>query len=492
MPVIALVGRSNVGKSTLFNRLTRTHDALVTNFPGLTRDRKYGRIKWENNECIIIDTGGIDIITEELEKYIIRQSFIAIEEADIVLFIVDGHTGLMASDHNIADYLRKKQKTTIIVVNKIDGIYFNSVAEDFYKLGINCIASISASYGHGIRKLLEQILLLLTKENNLLVRSDYKQDCCNFLLEDVDTYYKKKKKMFNLQTPYVKLAIVGRPNVGKSTLINYILDEERLLVYNQPGTTRDSIYIPVVYDGKKYILIDTAGVRKRSNITEVIEKFSIIKAFRAIDDANVVILLIDAHAGITNQDLSLLNYIINSGRSMVIAINKWDGVSIEVKNNFKYMLNFRLNFIDFSRFHFISALQGNGVNNLFKSVNEAYQCATKRISTALLTRVMHMAIDEYPPPLIHGRSIKPKYAHVGGYNPPVIVIHGVQVKRLSDSYKRYLMGYFRRSLNLMGTPIRIQTNEANNPFITQRNTLISTQYYKQKNNKKHNALKKSK
>lgn len=288
----------------------------------------------------------------------------------------------------------------------------------------------------------------------------------------------------------IKLAIVGRPNVGKSTLTNRILGEDRVVVYDMPGTTRDSIYIPMQRDDREYILIDTAGVRKRGKITDTVEKFSVIKTLQAIEDANVVLLVIDAREGISDQDLSLLGFILNSGRSLVIVVNKWDGLTQEIKDEVKETLDYRLGFIDFARVHFISALHGSGVGNLFESVTEAYDCSTKRVNTSMLTRIMNMAAEDHQPPLVRGRRVKLKYAHAGGYNPPIVVIHGNQVKDLPDSYKRYLMNYFRRSLNVMGTPIRIQFKEGDNPFAGKRNLLTPTQQRKRKRLLSH--LKKNK
>ncbi|BAE75031.1 GTPase Der [Sodalis glossinidius str. 'morsitans'] len=477
IPVVALVGRPNVGKSTLFNRLTRTRDALVADFPGLTRDRKYCRAEWEGHEFIVIDTGGIDGTEEGVETRMAGQSLVAIEEADIVLFMVDGRAGLMAADKGIARHLRSREKTTVIVANKTDGIDADSAVGDFYSLGMGEIVPIAASHGRGINSLLEQVLLPLVSDGLAEAEDEFApwpDDEAEVLARE------EEEEPFDPQSLPIKLAIVGRPNVGKSTLTNRILGEERVVVYDMPGTTRDSIYIPMVRDEREYVLIDTAGVRKRGKVTETVEKFSVIKTLQAIEDANVVLLVIDAREGISDQDLSLLGFILNSGRSLVIAVNKWDGLSSETRDEVKEALDHRLGFIDFARVHFISALHGSGVGNLFESVNEAYQCATKRVSTALLTRIMRMAVDEHQPPLVRGRRVKPKYAHAGGYNPPIVVIHGTQVKDLPDTYKRYLMNYFRRSLGIMGTPIRIQFNEGANPFAGRRNTLTPTQLRKRK------------
>ncbi|MEC5343071.1 ribosome biogenesis GTPase Der [Brenneria populi] len=496
IPVVALVGRPNVGKSTLFNRLTRTRDALVADFPGLTRDRKYGRAEVEGNEFIIIDTGGIDGTEDGVETRMAGQSLMAIEEADIVLFMVDARAGLMPADRGIAQHLRSRRKATFLVANKTDGIDPDAVIGDFYALGMGDIYPIAASHGRGVTSLLEKALLpfvqddaseavaLTEEEENAAYWAEQLGD------EQAAAEAQAEEDDFDPETLPIKLAIVGRPNVGKSTLTNRILGEERVVVYDMPGTTRDSIYIPMVRDEREYVLIDTAGVRKRGKVTDTVEKFSVIKTLQAIEDANVVMLVIDAREGIADQDLSLLGFILNSGRSLVIVVNKWDGLSQDVREQVKETLDFRLGFIDFARIHFISALHGSGVGNLFESVLEAYNCATRRVGTSMLTRIMQMAVDDHQPPLVRGRRVKLKYAHAGGYNPPIVVIHGNQVKDLPDAYKRYLMNYYRRSLQVMGTPIRIQFKEGENPFADKRNTLTPNQLRKRKRLMKH--IKKSK
>ncbi len=495
IPVVALVGRPNVGKSTLFNRLTRTRDALVADFPGLTRDRKYGRAEVEGNEFIIIDTGGIDGTEDGVETRMAGQSLMAIEEADIVLFMVDARAGLMPADQAIAKHLRSRQKATFLVANKTDGIDPDMAAADFYSLGLGDVHAIAASHGRGVTQLIEHVLVpfIPAKEEEVELTEEeanaaYWAEQSGELTEDEAG--EAPEDDFNPQDLPIKLAIVGRPNVGKSTLTNRILGEERVVVYDMPGTTRDSIYIPMVRDEREYVLIDTAGVRKRGKVTETVEKFSVIKTLQAIEDANVVLLVIDAREGISDQDLSLLGFILNSGRSLVIAVNKWDGMSEEDREHVKEMLDLRLGFVDFARVHFISALHGSGVGNLFESVQEAYECATRRVNTSMLTKIMNMAAEDHQPPLVRGRRVKLKYAHAGGYNPPIVVIHGNQVTDLADSYKRYLMNYFRRSLNVMGTPIRIQFKEGENPFAGKRNTLTPNQLRKRKRLMSH--LKKSK
>lgn len=483
VPVVALVGRPNVGKSTLFNRLTRTRDALVADFPGLTRDRKYGRAEIKGHEYIVIDTGGIDGTEEGVESFMADQSLQAIEEADIVLFLVDARSGAMPADHAIAKHLRSRQKATFLVANKIDGIDADTAISDFYSLGLGDIHPIAASHGRGVSSLIETALepIFQFKDHD---EDDFNEDQLppdlSESYDDVD-----EDDVESLINQPIKVAIVGRPNVGKSTLTNRILGEERVVVYDMPGTTRDSIYIPMTRDEREYVLIDTAGVRKRGKVTQTVEKFSVIKTLQAIEDANVVILVIDAREGISDQDLSLLGFIINSGRSLVIAVNKWDGLSQDIKEQVKTTLDDRLDFIDFARLHFISALHGSGVGNLFDSIQEAYECATRRVNTALLTKIMQMAQDDHQPPLVRGRRVKLKYAHAGGYNPPIVVVHGNQVEDLPDSYKRYLMNYFRRSLKIMGTPIRIQFKEGANPFEGRKNSLTASQQRKRRRLMKH-------
>ena len=498
-PVIALVGRPNVGKSTLFNRLTRTRDALVADFPGLTRDRKYGHANIAGFDFIVIDTGGIDGTEEGVEEKMAEQSLLAIEEADVVLFLVDARAGLLPADIGIAQYLRQRDKTTVVVANKTDGIDADSHCAEFYQLGLGEIEQIAAAQGRGVTQLIEQVLAPLGEKLNADQAVENEEDFANeeenptASLDEWDNDFDFEneedaalldealaEEQESVLDKNIKIAIVGRPNVGKSTLTNRILGEERVVVYDMPGTTRDSIYIPMERDGQQYTIIDTAGVRKRGKVNLAVEKFSVIKTLQAIQDANVVLLTIDAREGISDQDLSLLGFILNAGRSLVIVVNKWDGLSQDIKDQVKSELDRRLDFIDFARVHFISALHGSGVGNLFESVQEAYACATQKTSTSMLTRILRMASDEHQPPLVNGRRVKLKYAHPGGYNPPIIVIHGNQVDRLADSYKRYLSNYFRKSLKIIGSPIRIQFQEGNNPFAGKRNKLTPSQLRKRK------------
>ena len=492
-PVVALVGRPNVGKSTLFNRLTRTRDALVADFPGLTRDRKYGQANIAGHDFIVIDTGGIDGTEEGVEEKMAEQSLLAIEEADVVLFLVDARAGLVPADIGIAQYLRQRDKTTVVVANKTDGIDADSHIAEFYQLGLGDVEPIAAAQGRGVTQLIEQVLAPLAEkieeqavenaENSANTTEEQDEWENNFDFEneeDTALLDEALEESEEESDKNIKIAIVGRPNVGKSTLTNRILGEDRVVVYDMPGTTRDSIYIPMERDGQQYTIIDTAGVRKRGKVHLAVEKFSVIKTLQAIQDANVVLLTIDARDGVSDQDLSLLGFILNAGKSLVIVVNKWDGLSQDIKDNVKSELDRRLDFIDFARVHFISALHGSGVGNLFDSIQEAYASATKKMTTAMLTRILQMATDEHQPPLVNGRRVKLKYAHPGGYNPPIIVIHGNQIERLPDSYKRYLSNYYRKSLKIIGSPIRVLFQEGNNPFAGKRNKLTPSQLRKRK------------
>ncbi len=464
LPVVALVGRPNVGKSTLFNRLTRSRDALVADYPGLTRDRQYGKAEVEEHPFIVIDTGGIEGDEKGIDALMAEQSLIAIDEADAVLFMVDARAGLTSADQGIATHLRKQDKKVFLVANKVDGIDADSAVADFYSLGLgDAVHQIAAAHGRGVTQLLTLALTPHIEElgkpkagENEEFDGDYEVDSG---LSDEENIAQAPQ-----ETDTIKLAIIGKPNVGKSTLTNRILGEDRVVVYDMPGTTRDSVYIPMEHNGRPYTLIDTAGIRRRKNVTDIVEKFSVIKTLRAIEDANVCLLIIDAQEGISDQDLSLLGFILEAGRSLVLAVNKWDGLDDHVKDRIKSELDRRLGFIDFARIHFISALHGTGVGHLYESVEEAFISATKRISTSMVTKILDMAVFDHQPPMHQGRRIKLKYAHAGGYNPPIIVIHGNLAKNLPISYKRYLMNYYRKSLKIMGTPIRIEFRETSNPF----------------------------
>lgn len=471
LPVVALVGRPNVGKSTLFNRLTNSRDALVADYPGLTRDRKYGQANYEGLQFIVVDTGGISGDEQGIDAAMAEQSLLAVDEADLVLFLLDARAGLTAADRGIADYLRKQDKNIFVVANKVDGIDGDSESAEFYALGLGDVHQIAAAHGRGVSRLLASGLTPMQQRfPDMLLPEPSRNDDA----EDAEA------QLAHLQSLPIKLAIVGKPNVGKSTLTNRILGEERVVVYDMPGTTRDSIFIPMQRDEREYVLIDTAGVRRRKKVSDAVEKFSIVKTLQAIEEANVVLLVVDAREGLSDQDLSLLGFVLNAGRSLVLAVNKWDGLQSHVKDEIKRELDRRLGFVDFARLHFISALHGTGVGHLFESVQEAYASATKRINTSMLTRIMEMAQEDHQPPMVRGRRVKMKYAHAGGYNPPVIVIHGNQVEDLPDAYKRYLMNYYRKALQTMGTPIRVEFKEGANPFEGKKNQLTLSQQRKRK------------
>ncbi|RUO56292.1 ribosome biogenesis GTPase Der [Pseudidiomarina homiensis] len=486
LPVVALVGRPNVGKSTLFNRLTRTRDALVADFPGLTRDRKYGQADYDGYQFIVIDTAGVHGDEEGIDKEMASQSLRAIDEADVVLFMVDARDGITSADLGIAKHLRSIGKKAYVVANKIDGIDADAAQADFYELGLGEVYGIAAAHGRGVESLLHKCFTPLLDDypDMSVARSSTTGD-----LDDEAVATDIPEDLSHDEIDYealpLKLAIVGRPNVGKSTLTNRILGEERVVVFDMPGTTRDSIYIPMERDGREYILIDTAGVRRRGKIDETVEKFSVIKTLQAIEDANVVICVLDARETVSDQDLNLIGFALNAGRSIVIAVNKWDGLDNDHKEEIKRELDRRLGFVDFARLHFISALHGSGVGNLFESVLEAYASATQRVGTSKLTRIMEMAIEEHQPPLVRGRRVKLKYAHAGGYNPPRVIIHGNQVNDLPGAYQRYLTNYFRKSLGVMGTPIKIEFRESENPFAGRKNKLTLSQQRKRKRLMKH-------
>jgi len=439
-PVIALVGRPNVGKSTLFNRLTRTRDALVADVAGLTRDRKYGAGKVGERDYIVVDTGGISGMEQGLDEKMAQQSFQAMEEADVVLFLVDGRAGLTSADAMIAQHLRTLEKTTYLVVNKIDGLNPDVATSEFYELGLGEIETIAASQNRGINVLMERVLGELPEQ---------------FQVSEDEEEEKAKG---------IKISVVGRPNVGKSTLVNRMLGEERVVVYDHPGTTMDSVYIPYERHEKHYTLIDTAGVRRRKNISEATEKFSIIKTLQAIQDSHVCIVVIDARDGIVEQDLTMLSFVLNAGRALVIALNKWDGMEQEQKEFVKKEIERRLNFAEWADMHFISAMHGTGVGLLYDSVEEAYNSAHMNMSTSQLTRILEDTVMDHQPPMVGGQRVKLRYAHQGGMNPPIIVVHGNRTSHLPDSYKRYLANTFRRVLNISGTPIRFEFKLGDNPF----------------------------
>ncbi len=454
LPVIALVGRPNVGKSTLFNIMTRSRDALVADFPGLTRDRKYGRVKNLDRPCLVVDTSGIADAAQGIESVSRKQVQVALEEADLVLFMVDARQGLSASDQVIADDLRKLAKPVILVINKTDGLDAAVVGVDFYALGLGEPLKIAASHGRGVAELMEQVALRLPAE---AAGAESEED-----------------------EKSIAIAIVGRPNVGKSTLVNRLLGEERVIVFDQPGTTRDSIYIPFERDGKRYTLIDTAGVRRRSRIFETVEKFSVVKALQAIERAHVVIYLIDASEAITDQDAHLLGLVLEAGRALIIGLNKWDGLSAEQRERVKRQVDIKLSFLEFAEKRPISALHGSGVGKLFDVVSELYGSAMLDMSTPVLTHILKEATSAHQPPMVGARRIKLKYAHQGGRNPPVVVIHGSQTDALPLDYKRFLTNYYREKLGLSGTPLRLVFKSPVNPFQGLKNKLPGRQQTKKR------------
>jgi GTP-binding protein len=449
-PVIALVGRPNVGKSTLFNCLTKSRHALVSNFSGLTRDRQYGSGKINDTDFIVIDTGGVEGKEEGIDAEMLNQTHQAIHEANVIFFIVDAKAGLTSADEIFAQELRQTHKPIFLILNKIDGLDAESASVDFYSLGLGNPLFTAASQNRGVTKLIQHTL----------------EECAekDLLESSVDVEHRG-----------IKLAIIGKPNVGKSTLVNRMLGEDRVVVYDQPGTTRDSIFIPLTRHDLDYTLIDTAGVRRKRSVSETIEKFSIVKTLQAIKACNVAILVIDAQDGITDQDLHLLGFIVDEGSSLIIAINKWDGLEDYQKKRVKKEIDRRLEFVQFAKIHFISALHGTGVGNLFDSAQKAYACATKKHTTNALTNILNDATKQHAPPNVQGRRIKLRYAHTGGHNPPIVVIHGSQAEKLSLVYQRFLVNYYRKALKLVGTPIRIELKTTSNPYEHIRNKLSTSQ-----------------
>lgn len=441
-PVLALVGRPNVGKSTLFNRLTKSRDAIVADFAGLTRDRHYGNGKQGKHEYIVIDTGGFepDAGQGSIYKEMAKQTRQAVAEADVVIFVVDARLGLSAQDHDIANYLRRLGKPCVLVANKAEGMKEGAQLVEFYELGLGEVHPVSAAHGQGIRSLVELALEPL--------------------------HLPDEEETAEEETPgVIKLAVAGRPNVGKSTLINTWLGEERLVAFDMPGTTRDAISVPFERNGQKFELIDTAGLRRKGKVFEAIEKFSVVKTLQAIESANVVLLLIDATQGVTDQDAHIAGYILESGRAVVLAINKWDAVDDYQRELVRRSLETRLAFLKFADIHFISAQKRQGLGPLWTSVAQAYKSANCKMSTPVLTRLLLEAVQFQTPKKTGMFRPKLRYAHQGGMNPPVIVIHGNSLEHVSDSYKRFLEARFRKAFNLVGTPLRIEMKTSQNPFL---------------------------
>lgn len=441
-PVIALVGRPNVGKSTLFNRLTRSRDALVADLPGLTRDRHYGEGRVGERPFLVIDTGGFEPVAKEgIMHEMAKQTKQAVAEADVVIFIVDGRQGLTPHDKTITDFLRKSGRSVMLVVNKAEGMKYTAVSADFYELGLGDPYVISAAHGDGVADLVEEALNLATTQRPTT--------------EEIPETAAAKG---------IKIAIVGRPNVGKSTLVNTLLGEDRVIAFDMPGTTRDSIEIPFERDGKQYTLIDTAGIRRRGKVFEAIEKFSVVKTLQSISEANVVLLLLDAQQDISEQDAHIAGFILESGRALVVGINKWDGLPADKRDEIKIDIERKLNFLFFAKFHFISALKSTGIGPLMKSVDAAYAAAMAKLATPKLTRALIEAVEHQQPR--RKGSVRPKlrYAHQGGQNPPIVVIHGNSLEAIDANYKRYLEKHFRETFSLVGTPLRIELRSSRNPF----------------------------
>ena len=435
-PTLVLVGRPNVGKSTLFNRLTRSRDALVADLPGLTRDRHYGHGKLGSKPYLVVDTGGFEPLARDgIVHQMARQAEQAIAEADAVIFVVDGRSGVTPLDKEIADKLRRAARPVVVAVNKAEGMKSGMVESDFHELGLGEPNAISAAHGEGVRGLVDLALESFPEPGEEEEKSDA-----------------------------VRVAIVGRPNVGKSTLINTLLGEERVIAFDAPGTTRDAIEIDFERGGRQYVLVDTAGMRKRGKVFESIEKFSVVKTLQSIEDANVVILMVDAQADVSDQDAHIADFIVQSGRALVVAVNKWDGLDAYTREQTRLTLQRKLKFLDFAKFHFISARDNIGLEALFRSVDAAYAAAMTKMSTPRLARVLIDAVAKQAPPKHGVFRPKPRYAHQGGSNPPIIVVHGNAVDKITDSYRRYLEHTFREAFKLQGTPLRIQFVTSKNPF----------------------------
>jgi GTP-binding protein len=439
LPTIVLVGRPNVGKSTLFNRLTKTRDALVADFPGLTRDRHYGRGVIGDRPYLVVDTGGFEPSADTgIMVEMAKQTLQAIAESDAIVFLVDGRQGVTPQDKVISDRLRRSKCPVILAVNKCEGMNRATVVAEFYELGLGEPYAVSSAHGEGIR------------------------DLVSLALADIPPEPEEDEDDENERTP--RIALVGRPNVGKSTMINTLLGEERVIAFDQPGTTRDAIHIDFERAGKKYTLIDTAGIRRRGKVFEAIEKFSVIKTLQAIEDANVVVLVLDAQDAITEQDGSLAAFVLETGRALVVAVNKWDGLKEEKRDDVKKDIARKLSFLTYAKFHYVSALKAQGLPPLLKSVDAAFAAAMAKLSTPKLTRVLEQAVEQHAPPISAGIRPKLRYAHQGGKNPPIVIIHGNHTTRIPASYKRYLEKTFRSAFELTGTPLLIQFKQGSNPF----------------------------
>jgi GTP-binding protein len=445
LPTIALVGRPNVGKSTLFNRLTRTRDALVADYPGLTRDRQYGRGRVGERAFLVVDTGGFEPVAKAgILREMAKQTREAIAESDVVVFLVDAREGLSEQDREIASLLRKSGRPVLVAVNKAEGIPSERATAEFHELGLGDPLPISSAHGEGVRDLIDIALAQVPLPGDVAEAAEAQDD------------------------RRLKVAIVGRPNVGKSTLVNALFGAERVIAFDQPGTTRDAIHLDFERDGRAYTLIDTAGVRKRGKVFEAIEKFSVIKTLQAIDDANVVILLLDAQDAVSEQDAHIAAHVLEAGRALVVGVNKWDGLEPAARDQVKRDIDRKLAFLAFADVHFISAKQGRGIGALMKSVDAAYAAAMSKLPTPRLTRTLQQAVERQQPPRAGLVRPKLRYAHQGGSNPPVIVIHGSALAHVPDAYRRYLERFFADAFQLRGTPLRIQFKSGVNPYAAAR------------------------
>lgn len=458
LPLVALIGRPNVGKSTLFNRFTRSRDALVYDRPGLTRDRIYGPARLDRRDCIVIDTGGLVDAEDDFQELMTAQGQRAMAEANAIVFLVDGQAGLTAADEIIAQMIRRSGKPCFLAVNKTESLNNAEASSEFMTLGFSDVFAVSATTGKGIDPLAQAVAGALPPPG-----------------EDI---------AIDAAPDALRFAVVGRPNVGKSTLVNRILGEDRVLVFDKPGTTRDSVAVNFTRDERPYVIIDTAGVRRRGKIDDVVEKFSVAKTVQAIEAAHVVLLVLDAREGVTDQDLHLAGLVLDSGRAVVIALNKWDGLTQDQRQQARSDVDRKLDFLDYATVHYISALHGTGVGELYASINRAFEAATRKFTTPELNRVLEVAVTQHQPPLVRGRRIKLRYAHQGGSLPPVIVVHGNQTALVPPAYARYLGNVFREAFDLHGTPVRVEFRTGENPYKGRKNPLTKRQVQKRKRLKK--------
>ena len=459
LPIVALVGRPNVGKSTLFNALTRTRDALVHDQPGVTRDRHYGICRSAEKPFVLVDTGGIAGEDEGLAGATAKQARAAAEEADIILFVVDGREGSVGLDDEIVSWLRRSAKQVYLVVNKVEGLDEESALAEFARYGIGQIFPLSAAHRRGVDELMEAI------------QAGLPEDTDTGLIEDAPDR--------------MRLAFVGRPNVGKSTLVNRLLGEERMIASEVPGTTRDSIAVDLERDGKLYRLIDTAGIRRRSKVEEAVEKFSVIKSLQAIESCQVAVIMLDATEGVTDQDATVLGSVLDAGRALVIAVNKWDGLTTYQREQTQALLSRKLGFVEWAETVFISAKHGSGLKELFRAIHRAHASATRQFGTAEVTKAIEAAYAAYPPPVVRGHTAKMKFGHPGGENPPTFIIHGTRLRSLPDSYKRYMENFFRKRFKLVGTPVRFEFREGDNPYEGRKNPLSDRQIQRKRRLMRH-------